>query len=177
MKLSVKKISIVLGFIIFSNFTQASEELSPRLFYSYESNGADYFTSVGVGMTFKNSETNLGVQLNTSLGSAEVLAEDGYLEDFVSWEGGLKLGYFSNFSIYVEGGVDLSELFFHDLRYDDYEHEHGYEDDLDAYVGFGIGFGSEAFQLDLFVRAREIDSKYWEAESDVFSGVQISVNF
>ena len=71
----------------------------------------------------------------------------------------------------------MSELFFHDLRYDDYEHEHGYEDDLDAYVGFGIGFGSEVFQLNLFVRAREIDSKYWEAESDVFSGAQLSVNF
>ena len=177
MNLSVTKLIIFSGFFLFSNFLQATDDLSPRVFYSYESNGGDYFSSVGVGLTFKDSETNLGVQLNTSLGYAEVLAEDGYLEDYASWEGGLKLGYFSNISIYVEGGIDLSELFFHDLRYDDYEHHHGFEDDLDAYVGFGIGFGSEAFQLDLFVRAREIDSKYWEAESDVFSGVQISANF
>ena len=163
--------------ILFSSFTQADDDLSVRAFYSYESDGADYFSSVGVGATFKNSETNFGIQFNTSLGYAEVMAKDGYIEDFVSWEGGFKVGYFSNFSIYVEGGIDLSELFFHDLRYDDYEHHHGYEDDLDAYVGMGVGFRTGPIQIDAFIRFREIDSKYWEAESDSFSGIQLSINF
>jgi len=163
--------------VLFSTLSQASDDVSVRAFYSYESNGADYFSSVGVGTTFKNSETNLGIQINTSLGTAEVIAQDGYIEDFVSWEGGVKLGYFSNLSLYVEGGIDLSELFFHDLRYDDYEHEYGYEDDLDAYLGAGVGFRAGAIQIDGFVRMREIDSRYWEARSESFSGVQISLNF
>ncbi len=171
------RILALVGLILFSSLTQANDDVSLRGFYSYESNGADYFSSVGVGTTFKDSETNLGIQVNTSIGYAEVIAQDGYLEDFVSWEAGVRFGYFSNLSVYIEGGIDLSELFFHDLRYDEYEHENGYEDDLDAYVGAGVGFRTGVLQIDGFVRMREIDSKYWEAESEAFSGVQISLNF
>ena len=177
MNLTITKLLVITCVILFPNFSQANDDVSPCIFYNFESNGADNFSSVGVGTTFKINDTNLGIQINSSIGYSEVLADDGYLEEFVSWEGGVKLGYFSNVSLYIEGGIDLSELFFHDLRYDDYEHAYGYEDDLDAYIGSGVGFGNETVHLNLFVRAREIDSKYWEAESHVFSGIQISVNF
>lgn len=159
----------------------SADERSGRVFYSYESNGADYISAVGIGVTHTDQHTNLGFQLNTSLGYAEVIAEDGYLEEYASWEASVRFGYFSNFSIFAEFGVDLAEAMFEDYRYDQDDHchydEYCYEDDVDAYVGVGAGIKAGAVQVDGFVRAREIDSRYWEAESEIFSGVQVSLNF
>lgn len=148
-------------------------------YYTYEANGDDYITGVGASVTFIDSQTNLGFSLNTSLNNAEVLATDGYVEDYFAWEGSIKFGYFSKLSIYGEVGVDLTEALFHDLRYhdddDDYYHHH--EDDIDAYFGAGIGINLGGLKIDGFSRLREIDSRYWEAESEVFSGIQVSINF
>jgi len=168
-------------FILSGKDAAADEQLNGRIFYSYESNGGDYISAIGIGTTQKDNHTNLGFQLNTSLGYAEVIAEDGYLEEYTSWEASVRLGYFSNLSVFVEFGVDLAEALFEDYRYDNDDHchyeEYCYEDDVDAYVGVGAGIKAGSLQVDGFVRAREIDSRYWEAESEVFSGVQISVNF
>jgi len=169
---------LLTSFLLFAPcLAYADDDLSSRIFYSYESNGADYISSIGAGTTFKNLESNLGFQLNMSIGNANVLATDGYLEEFTVWQGSAKFGYFSNFSVYIEGGIDLSEAIFHDIRYDDYDHQTGYEDDIDAFVGMGAGIRAGALGIDAFFRVREIDAEYWEAESEVFSGVQISVNF
>ncbi len=165
--------------ILSSSGLQATEKVALNLFYSHESNGADYFSSVGVGTTFKQRDTNIGFQLSTSIGNAEVLATDGYVEEFVSWEGSVKLGYFSNLSFYIESGIDLSELFFKDLREDDYydDYDSDYHDDLDSFVGVGAGIKTGNLQIDAFYRIREIDSEYWEAESEVFSGIRATISF
>jgi len=162
--------------VLLSTGLQA-DETDLRLFYSYELNGGDYISSIGTGVAYWQGDSNLGFQLNTSIGQASILADDGYIEEYVSWEGAVKFGYFSDISVYVEGGVDLAEILFHDLRYDDYDEEFGYQDDIDAYVGVGIGFKAGLLQVDGFIRAREIDSKYWEAESVTFTGMQVSINF
>ena len=150
---------------------------STRIIYSHESNGADYLSSVGIATLLKDSESKFGIELGTSLGNAEVVSTDGYLEDYVAWEGNMRLGYFSNISIFVEAGFDLTEAIFEDERYDDHHDDYLYHDDIDAYVGFGIGLNAGPFQIDGFVRNREIDSLYWEAQSEVFSGVQFSFKF
>jgi len=167
-----------------------SDDVSPRLFYSYESNGGDSIYGIGTGITFKNAETNFGYQLNTSLNNANILATDGYREDFLAWQGSVKFGYFSDVFIYGEVGIDLGELLFHDLRYDhdgyhsDYYYDldtnsgsYEYEDNIDAFFGIGAGLNSGPLRLEAFVRLREIDGKYWEARSENFSGLQISINF
>jgi hypothetical protein len=169
--------SLMLSFTSQANDENYGDDLSGRLFYSYESNGADYISAIGTGMTFKNPDTNFGFQLNTSIGAAEVMATDGYVEEYLVWDGSIKVGYFSTISAYVEGGIDLTELLFHDLRYDQYDHDFGYEDNIDAYIGAGLGIRLQSLAIDAFVRARNIDSKYWQAESEVFSGIQVSINF
>ena len=188
MKRLFNKITLIFTFVALSNIATshdvlAHDETSVRIFYSYESNGADYISAIGVGTNFFQNTSHFGAQLNTSLGYAEVLATDGYLKEYVAWEASVKMGYFSTISFYIEGGVDLSELLFHDLRYDHeeehycYDDEYCYEDYLDAFFGIGAGLQAGTFGIEAFVRARQIDSKYWEANSEIFSGIQISVNF
>ena len=152
-----------------------------RVFYSYESNGADYISAIGIGVTHKYRGSNLGFQLNTSLGYAEVLAQDGFLEEYTSWEASVRFGYFSKISFFAEFGIDLGEAIFDDYRYDRddycYYDEYCYQDDIDGYLGFGAGIKAGHVSIEGIIRAREIDSHYWEAESEIFSGLQVSLNF
>lgn len=164
--------------LILSGSAVAHDNSGPRFFFSHESNGDDSITSVGTGITIVNGDSNLGFQLNTSIARAEVLSDDGYVEDYFAWEGSIKVGLFSNISVYGEAGIDLSELLFDDYRHDhhDYYHAH-YNDDIDAYLGFGAGVQLGILKVEAFSRVREIDSLYWEAQSESFSGVQFSLNF
>jgi len=177
----VKKCAVTFGLIVLfftiSNPTKSDEGLSNHIFYSYESNGSDYLAFVGVGTTLKVSHSDLGLQLNTAIGNAEVLATDGYLEEYTAWEVSAKVGYFSNLSVYAEVGFDLTESLFHDFRYSDYEQEYGHADDVDAFIGMGAGVKSGALEINAFVRFREIDSEYWEAASESFSGLQVALHF
>lgn len=177
MKTVVAKFLTIICFSISSTAVFA-QDTSARLFYSFESYGDNYIQGIGTGLTFKNKETNLGFQLNTSVNYAEVRALDGYIEDYFAWQVAVKFGIFSNFSFYGEVGIDLSELLFHDFRYDDSDYRHhDDEDDIDTFVGIGAGLKSGPVRIDAFSRFREIDSRYWETESDVFSGIQLSINF
>jgi len=183
------KLSVLFGFGCFSLHASAHgkdlnvhDNASVRLFSTYESNGNDFIEGIGVGLTFKGANSGLGFQLNTSFNNAEVRATDGYIEDYFAWQGSVKMGLFSKVSLYVEAGVDLTELIFHDFRHDDHdyydEYDHGhYEDDIDVFVGVGAGLQLGKLKVEGFSRLREIDSRYWEAESEVFTGVQFSFNF
>ncbi|MCF6193390.1 MAG: hypothetical protein L3J46_03540 [Kangiellaceae bacterium] len=170
--------SFLCGSLVLATPAFAHEkDLSHRIFVSYESNGADYLSSIGVGTTFKDFESNVGVQVNSSLGRAEVMATDGFIEEFTVWDVSARFGYFSNISFFIEGGIDLTEALFHDIRYDDYDDGHGDVSDVDAFVGVGAGIRLGALQFEGFLRIREIDSEFWEAESESFSGIQVSINF
>jgi hypothetical protein len=171
------KITLLIFIILTPFAVNATDDADVFIFHSYESNGADNISSLGIGVTLKSNDSNLGFQLNTSIANAELIATDGYREKYNAWEAGVKIGYFSTLSLYIEGGVDLSEAIYNDIRYNDYEREHGYADNVDSYVGVGAGLRLGALQLDSFVRLRAIDSEYWRAESEVFSGIQISFNF
>ncbi|TQV89669.1 hypothetical protein [Aliikangiella coralliicola] len=164
--------------IFMSSQAFAHESKSGRFFFTYESNGDDYIAGVGTGVTFKDEDSNFGFQVNSSFNAAEVRADDGFIEDFFAWQASVKFGYFSNISVYGEAGIDLTEALFHDYRYDDDDdHHHHFEDDVDAFVGVGIGVDTGPIKIEAFSRRREIDSRYWEAEAETFSGVQLSINF
>jgi len=165
------------------------KDAQASIFYSYESNGDDFISGIGADLIFVNSESKLGFGLTTALNYAEVRTEHGFIEDYNAWEGGFKFGYFSNVQIYGEVGIDLTELLFHDFRWDDdyyhdhhhddyYSHSHHSRDDhIDAYVGVGAGFKLGPLKIDAFSRLREIDSRYWEADEEHFTGVKFSINF
>jgi hypothetical protein len=107
-----------------------------------------------------------------------VRATDDYIEDYIAWQGPAKFGLFSNISVYAELGLDLTELIFHDLRYDHHdEYYDDYHDNIDAFVGVGAGVKAGPLKFEAFSRLREIDSQYWEAELEVFTGAQLSISF
>ena len=187
-KTGALKLLALLGFglLSFASSVHADHDIhsnnngnaSVRLFSTYEASGTDYIEGVGIGFTTKNPDTKLGFEFSTSINNAEVRATDGYIEDYFAWQGSAKVGLFSNISIYAELGVDLTELFFHDLRYDVHdEYYDEYQDDIDAFVGVGAGLKAGPLQIEAFTRLREIDSRYWEAESEVFTGAQLSISF
>jgi len=161
-----------------NNHSNDYNNTSVRLFSTYEANGKDYIEGIGLGFTTLSTVTKLGFEFSTSINNAEVRATDGYIEDYFAWQGSAKVGLFSNISVYAELGVDLTELLFHDLRYDVHnENYDGYQDDVDAFVGVGAGLKAGPLQIEAFTRLREIDSRYWEAESEVFTGAQLSISF
>ncbi len=173
--LAVCLISFVSG--VHGDHLNANGEASVRLFTIYEANGRDYIEGVGVGFAITNPDTKLGFEFSTSFNNAQVRATDGYIENYFAWQGSAKFGLFSNLSIYAELGVDLSELIFHDLRYDYHdEYNNDYHDDVDAFVGIGTGLMAGPLKIEAFSRLREIDSRYWEAEAEVFSGFQLSIS-
>ncbi|MET1256264.1 hypothetical protein [Aliikangiella maris] len=177
---------LLLSCLSFTRQTQATEIPQGMLYYSFEANGEDYIAGIGTGLKLYDEDAPIGVILTTSLNYAEVTTERGYTENYTAWEAAFKVGHFSDFSVYLEAGFDLSELIFHDLRYSDdhifytndshHDHDH-YDDNIDAYVGIGAGFRLGGLGIEAFSKLREIDSRNWEAEAEVFSGITFSINF
>ncbi|PHS18170.1 MAG: hypothetical protein COA86_08485 [Kangiella sp.] len=164
-------------------------DLSALLFTSYESNGADFISSIGLATNLIQND-NLGVQFNTSIATAEVLASDGYLEEYSAWQIGVKAGYFGRVSVFLEAGFDLTEAIFNDVRGDDHsvvytsdgvtiyeEYDAHPRNDVDIYLGAGAGINLGKLSLEGIVRWRAIDGDYWQADSEIFSGIQVSLNF
>lgn len=171
----------LLGFCLLSFVSSAqadhSSETEERLFTIYEANGEDYIQGIGIGFSNVNPESKLGFEFSTSFNNAEVRTTDGFIENYFAWQGTARFGLFSNLSIYAELGVDLTELLFQDFRYeihDDYYNE--YHDDIDAFVGVGAGLKAGPLRVEAFSRLREIDSRFWEAEAEVFTGLQASIS-
>ncbi len=170
----------LLSFVASADSYQSNhyDNTSIRLFSTYEANGRDYIEGIGIGFSTKNPDTKIGFEFNTSFSNAEVRATDGYIEEYFTWQGSVKIGFFSKLSVYAELGLDLAELFFHDLRYYDHdEYYDNYHDDIDAFVGIGAGVKAGPLKFEAFTRLREIDSRYWEAEAVVFTGAQLSISF
>ena len=164
-------------------------DLSSSLFTSYESNGADFISSIGLATNLIQND-NFGVQFNTSIATAEVLASDGYLEEYSAWQVGVKAGYFGRVSVFVEAGFDLTEAILNDVRDDGHsvvytnngvtiyeEYDSHSRNDVDIYLGAGAGLNLGKFSLEGIVRWRAIDGDYWQADSEFFSGMQVSLNF
>lgn len=194
MKYIISALFIASAFISSSSYAQSD---TPSIFVTHERNGDSFINSIGAGLNFKANNSNLGGQVNMSLGQAEVVTTRLDVQDYLAWELGVKVGYFSDVSLYLEAGLDLGELIDREhLREDDYdthrhitidgdhvhidEYRHSYrniEDSLDAYMGIGGGITIDRLSIKGQVRYRQIDSDDWEALDDVYSGVTVSFSF
>jgi hypothetical protein len=196
--------ALAISALLFSGVSVADNN-TPSVFVTHELNGESSITSVGVGMTFKSQHSNFGANVSMSLGNAEVVTSKLRVEDYLAWELGGKIGYFSDVSLYLEAGIDLGELMGRDHLDDDHDHYNSFDDDdyydqdthfdhyhddydhnydyrtasdsLDAYIGIGGGIDFGHVQLNGHVRLRQIDSENWKALDNVYSGVTLSASF
>ncbi|WP_240915871.1 hypothetical protein [Pseudoalteromonas sp. Z1A2] len=80
------------------------------MFIKSEFNGDSSITSAGVEMMVKQNYSNFGVVFTSAIGAAVIDNKQGEQEEFITWDNGMKLGYFNDFFIYAELGLDLFEL-------------------------------------------------------------------
>lgn len=182
---------ILLGCSTFG--VNAFESSKFGLFVKNEINGDDHISGIGAEMWFTGKNSNFGAAILTSIGHAAVTDREKEQHDYLAWEAGLKLGYFSDIFAYAEVGFDIGELVLQDRNGDDeYRTYHGDEDNdfvatnrrryddannIDGYVGVGAGIKFEHIQIEAFTRLRQIDGEYWKADNQAFTGAKLSVVF
>ncbi|MFT5677346.1 MAG: hypothetical protein ACI808_003298 [Paraglaciecola sp.] len=155
----------------------ASAQKGIGVFVKHEFNSTDNITGVGVSQNYASVSNMLVGQVNSSINFAEVLTEDQVLEEFLTWEIGGKMGYFSDFFIYIEAGIDVTELAFSDERDDCCRDFSNDDNNIDGYAGLGAGLDLGQFRFEVFSRVRQIDTRNWKSESHVFYGAQLSLLF
>ena len=189
----MKKIIIFICFNLLFSFNSYAKKSNDYIIYlHHDANESDYYSSIGTEVIHRQFNSYLGFSVTSSLGYAQVTDTNNYQHSFISWEGGMKFGYFSDFSLYAEFGVDLLELAFNDRSDDDYPHNNkryntdfendnfeyrNTDNDIDGYVGFGSSFMIDHIKVTGFVRFREISGYNWQAENNTFTGIELAVVF
>lgn len=147
-------------------------------FTKAEFNDTDTISSVGFSGILNTHRTNFKSEMITSINSVRVIDQFGYQQEYYGLDLGLRFGYFSDLYIYVEGGFDVFEASFKrdDSPYFDYDERYD-SNNLDGYASFGAGVQVGNLRFEGFVKARQIDSDYWEANRSLFYGTQFSLAF
>ena len=173
-------------------------------FLKTEINDHDYINGIGTEYWLTNTDSSVGIAINTSFGNAAVTDTLNIQHDYLAWDLGIKFGYFSDIFVYAEIGFDFGELMLSDHdkdKYDDdlnfseflafvvldgYVEYHDYADyyedydssnDIDGYIGSGVGMKYENIVVEAFARYRQVDGEYWRANSQVYSGVKLTLLF
>lgn len=177
---------------------------SMGFFIKTEINDRDYINGIGTEFWLTNTDSSVGIALNTSIGNAEVTDTLNIQHNYLAWDLGIKFGYFSNVFVYAELGFDFGELVLSDHDKDRYDNElnfseflafivldgytdyHDYTDyyenydssnDIDGYIGSGIGIRFENLVVEAFARYRQVDGEYWRADSQIYSGAKLTLLF
>jgi len=182
---------ISLTFFIFMPCLASSNNYSPAIFVKNESHNENSISSIGLEIPFGDPNSNFGAYMTSAIGYGDITDKTGDNNNYLTWDTGLKFGYFSDISIYGEVGLDLFELIWDDLNDKDedettyyYENEEydyfdteRHDNNLDGYIGFGIGLDLKPLKIDIFTRLRQIDGHNWEAKEHLYSGLQLSISF
>ena len=191
----MKCFSFIFFFLVsLSSVAQASDSVG--FFLKNEFNDDDYIAGVGVEAWLVNDSTHIGVSVNSSIGQAEVADTYEIQHSYFSWDLGIKFGYFNDFFIYAELGFDLGELILSGRHEDDYEDNelefselfgavllddfydnYDQSNDIDAYVGAGLGMKFDKLMIEGFMRYRQIDGEFWKANNQAYSGVKATITF
>ncbi|MFT4731058.1 MAG: hypothetical protein ACI89W_000061 [Gammaproteobacteria bacterium] len=167
----------VLLLLIASMNAKATDRFT--IFTKQEFNCTDNISSVGVSSIISTHQSNLKSEVITSINSVTVIDQFGYEQAYYGVDLGLRFGYFSKLFVYFEGGFDVFEATFHhddDAPYFDYDDRYN-SNNVDGYAALGAGVQAGNLRIEGFVKARQIDSDYWEANRSLFSGLQISLTF
>ncbi len=129
-----------------------------------------------------NDSSKVGFELGTGLAFASITERDGFVEDYLAWQGSVKFGYYSDVSVYGELGLDLGEALLTSWIPDDCNDSDRYTDDdhcndVDGFIGFGAGFHHEHLDVNFFARYRWMNGLFLEDTSDIFTGVELSIRF
>lgn len=165
-------------------FVTASAVASDRftIFIKPELNDTDSISGVGFSGIMGPRYSNFKSEVITSLNSITVIDDFGYQHEYFGLDLGVSLGYFSDVFMYVEGGFDVFEAFYKQEHNDQIFHSHyGYDnhdsDHLDGCAAFGAGIQAGNLRIESFVKARQIDAEYWDANKTLFYGMQFSLSF
>lgn len=196
--------SLLLNFLILLCFfsfniaftSYADDNISA--FVKTEISGDNFINGIGTEVWLVNNDTNIGMAVNSSVGNARVTDKLNYHHDYLAWEIGAKFGYFSDVFVYGEFGFDVAELIMSNRdednyeRYqdeldlvdvlgviilDDYYQNYDHSNEVDFYLGAGVGVKFDKVTMELFSRYRQIDGQYWKADNQVFSGVKLTISF
>lgn len=190
----MKKISLLLISITLFSFMPclaSANNFPPAIFAKNESHNTDSISSIGIEIPFGDPHSHFGAYMTSAIGYADITDKTGNSNDYLTWDTGFKFGYFSDISIYGEVGLDLFELIWDDLNdkdedertyyYDNEEYDYfdteRQDDDIDGYIGVGIGFNLKPIKIDVFTRLRQIDGNNWESKEHLYSGLQLSIVF
>jgi len=170
------------------------------VFLKNEMNGDDYLSGLGVETWLINNDSHIGIAVNSSIGKAEVTDTFHYQHSYLAWDFGIKFGYFSDVFVYAEVGFDIGELLLRDRDEDDYDSyknddelnfgelfgvivlDDYYDDydrsnDVDAYVGIGMGIKLDNILIEGYSRYRQIDGEYWKADNQAYTGLKLTLMF
>lgn len=184
-------------FIFISHSAQAKKDGGHSIYIMNEQNGHDYIRGFGVSSLHKYRSNDIGVGIDMSLSKAEIYTGKHSSQEYIAWELGGKVGYFSDIFFYGEFGFDFGELVFqdrdeevYDVHYCDNEallcnnfnysySRDGYDDsnDIDIYLGLGGGIDFGPVKLTAYSRYRQVDGEYWTSEGRFFSGVKLALSF
>ncbi|WP_233267324.1 hypothetical protein [Paraglaciecola sp. L3A3] len=170
--------NLILGSLLLSNIVNAKEQST--IFVKHELNADDKITGIGVSfLTQENHYSDFRGEAISSLNYAEVLDENDQVQNYISWDVGMRLGYYNDVFVYVEGGLDLLEMINGDINKDD---DYYFEDvengnGIDGYAALGAGVDLKKIKIEGFVKARKIDGNYWQSKHQLFYGAQFSLLF
>ncbi|MEW6991673.1 hypothetical protein AADZ91_13450 [Colwelliaceae bacterium 6441] len=189
---------LTLAFLLtLSSYTLAATSGDLGLFVKNEINDNDFISGIGSEVWLTNDASHFGMAVNSAIGYAEVTDTFSIQHSYFAWDFGLKFGYFSDLFIYAEAGFDLGELILHDRDEDDYDQddeitfrdifnvfvlddyydEYDRSNDIDGYIGAGVGFKYQNIVVESFVRYRQVDGEYWKADNQVFTGIKLTLTF
>ncbi|GAC17793.1 hypothetical protein GARC_0812 [Paraglaciecola arctica BSs20135] len=150
---------------------------SVSYFLKGEFNATDSITGIGFTLPIGPRYAAVKGEFVSSLNYAEVLDEDGDMQDFMAWDTGVRLGVYGKVFVYIEAGFDAFEIVSDDRRNDDdyYFDKTQKNNSVDGYAGLGAGINMPNMRIEGFIKARQIDGDYWDSDKQVFYGLQISM--
>ncbi|MBF7073799.1 hypothetical protein ISG33_10355 [Glaciecola sp. MH2013] len=167
----MKALLIALSLFV-STATFAGDRMT--FFVKQESNASDSLSGVGFSGIISTPRSHVKGEVITSLNAVTVLDNDGYQQEFLGLDLGLRVGYFNDVFVYIEGGFDAFESSFKDYdRVNDYYSE----DTVDGYASVGGGFQAGPLRIEGYVKARQINADTWQSDKALFYGIQTSIAF
>ncbi|MFQ3196703.1 MAG: hypothetical protein ACI8R9_001926 [Paraglaciecola sp.] len=176
----MRKGMILIGISCMLSSTGLLARKKTRVFVQYEFNDNDTIKTVGVANFIPFYNSDFGAQAMTIFSYAEVMTNDNYLEDYLAWEAGFRMGYYGVVIAYIEAGIDLTEWALKTQRNDcceSFNDNDNNQDQVDGYIGVGAVLQIQALTINAFARLRQIDTRYWQSAQQSYYGIQLSVSF